>query len=274
MKKQVLITVKTYPTASKSHFEVVCTAGITKINGKNEFIRIYPVPFRKLDSESQYKKYEYMEFDLEIAYKDYRRDSYVLREYNGKKLGLIGTKNKWEERKRIVLPLEAESMCALESFHKTDRKTTPTLGLVKPHDITFEILESAREWTPGQMKILNQTSLFDEYKKPLEKIPREFKFHFKCNDSNCNGHKKKITDWEVYQLWRNCRNRALRSNNSLEKAEHIADQKTKEKYDGFIEKSDLYFFVGTVFTKFSWIIIGAFYPPKSTNDTPVQKSLF
>lgn len=274
MEKKVLITVKTYPSASKTHFEVVCTAGITEIDNRKKFIRIYPVPFRKLASESQYKKYDFMEFDLEKAFRDYRQDSYVLKNLNGKKIGNLDTTNNWEERKRILLPLEAESMCSLERAHKKSRKTTPTLGLVKPRDTVFVILEDKREWTPNQKKILNQTSMFDDYNKPLEKVPRKFQFQFKCKDNNCKGHKKIITDWETFQLWRNCKNKALKSQNSLKKAEEIADVKTQEKYDGLIQNSNLYFFVGTVFTQFSWIIIGTFHPPKITNDKHFQQSLF
>jgi len=42
--KKVLITVKTYPTISGKYDELVCTAGFTK---EGEWIRIYPIPFRK-----------------------------------------------------------------------------------------------------------------------------------------------------------------------------------------------------------------------------------
>jgi len=40
-RKKVLITVTTYPLPSRSHDELVCTAGILETG---EMIRIYPVP--------------------------------------------------------------------------------------------------------------------------------------------------------------------------------------------------------------------------------------
>lgn len=49
--KRVLITVKTYPTISKKYDELVCTAGILE---DGTWIRIYPLPFRKLDYENRY----------------------------------------------------------------------------------------------------------------------------------------------------------------------------------------------------------------------------
>lgn len=49
-KEQVLIAVKTYPTLSRKHGETVCTAGI-RADGSG--VRLYPVPFRRLDEQEQ-----------------------------------------------------------------------------------------------------------------------------------------------------------------------------------------------------------------------------
>ena len=50
--KKVLITVMTYPTISKKYDELVCTAGMQE---DGSWIRIYPLPFRKLDDQQQFK---------------------------------------------------------------------------------------------------------------------------------------------------------------------------------------------------------------------------
>jgi hypothetical protein len=50
---KVLITVKTYPAISQKYDELVCTAGFRE---DGTWIRVYPIPFRKLDYGSQYKK--------------------------------------------------------------------------------------------------------------------------------------------------------------------------------------------------------------------------
>jgi hypothetical protein len=56
-KARVLITVKTYPLPSGKYEELVCTAGVLE-DGK--WIRIYPIPFRSLPYQEQYKKYHWL----------------------------------------------------------------------------------------------------------------------------------------------------------------------------------------------------------------------
>lgn len=70
---RVLITVKTYPLPSGKYDELVCTAGILP-DGK--LIRIYPIPFRALSFDAQYKKYEWIELDLTRNTDDFRPESY------------------------------------------------------------------------------------------------------------------------------------------------------------------------------------------------------
>jgi len=60
-KQRVLITVKTYPTLSRKYGETVCTAGVRE---DGSWLRIYPVPFRRLDEAEQYKKYDWIECRL------------------------------------------------------------------------------------------------------------------------------------------------------------------------------------------------------------------
>ena len=45
-REKVLITVKTYPTLSRKHGELVCTAGVRE---DGSWVRLYPIPFRLLD---------------------------------------------------------------------------------------------------------------------------------------------------------------------------------------------------------------------------------
>lgn len=54
---RVLITVKTYPTLSEKYDELVCTAGFRE---DGSWIRIYPIPFRKLDYQNQYHKWQWI----------------------------------------------------------------------------------------------------------------------------------------------------------------------------------------------------------------------
>ncbi|MDR2399889.1 MAG: hypothetical protein LBD61_05630 [Endomicrobium sp.] len=96
--KKVLITVKTYPTSSKKYDELVCTAGITE-DGK--LIRLYPIEFRKLPYEKQYKKYDWIEVVVERNDSDFRKESFrPISEC--KIIKSIGTENNWAERRAIL----------------------------------------------------------------------------------------------------------------------------------------------------------------------------
>lgn len=76
MKMKVFIVVKTYPALSSKYDEIVCTAGI---NENGDWIRIYPIPFRKLLYEKRYKKYQWIEFEVEKNLSDFRRRGYYFR---------------------------------------------------------------------------------------------------------------------------------------------------------------------------------------------------
>lgn len=78
MKEKILITVKTYPTLSRTYAELVCTAGV---NEAGEWRRLYPVQFRQLHEEQQYRKFQWVEADISKSTRDARPESYkVLQE--------------------------------------------------------------------------------------------------------------------------------------------------------------------------------------------------
>ena len=58
---QVLISVKTYPLPSSKYDELVCTAGFLP---DGQWIRLYPIPFRALPYDAQYKKYHWVTLNL------------------------------------------------------------------------------------------------------------------------------------------------------------------------------------------------------------------
>lgn len=72
-KERILITVKTYPTLSRKYGETVCTAGVRE---DGSWVRVYPVPFRRLDEAEQYRKFDWLECDLVRSRKDPRPESH------------------------------------------------------------------------------------------------------------------------------------------------------------------------------------------------------
>ena len=101
-KKRILITVKTYPTLSKKYDELVCTAGFDE---EGNWVRLYPIPFRKLEYQHRYKKYSWIEMDIVKNTSDFRPESY--RPINIDDIRIVGEikadGSSWDARRAIVL---------------------------------------------------------------------------------------------------------------------------------------------------------------------------
>lgn len=142
---KVFITVKTYPQPSSKYGELVCTAGL--LNGE-QWIRIYPVPFRFLQDSQQYPKYSWITLDLQRREQDFRPESY--RPHRGIdeliQVGdKLGTQNTWAERKNLVLKEVFSSMKELIARAKSEG--FKSLATLKPAEIVdFVIEETDRDW--------------------------------------------------------------------------------------------------------------------------------
>ena len=71
--ERVLVLVKTYPTLSKTYGELSCVAGIRE---DGTWIRLYPIPFRRLREEYRFEKYRWIELPVEKNARDNRPESY------------------------------------------------------------------------------------------------------------------------------------------------------------------------------------------------------
>ena len=247
-KKKILMLVKTYPNPSKSYRETVCTAGITDTG---EWIRLYPLVYRNLKDNQQFKKYSWVEANVYRNNKDTRPESYKVDESTLKVLEVLNAKKDAEERKKIINPL---CKVSLEEIKELYKEQYVSLGIFKPKDVLdLEIVPDYKSWTDEEQAKLGQLGLFDNKKlKPLEKVPWKFSYKFTCNDERCKTvHKLKITDWELYQTYRNFKN--------YYPTEEIALQKLKEKwlnYYFYNEDRESYFIVGTVYPHPTFIILG------------------
>ena len=166
---KVLITVKTYPTLASKYDELVCTAGFRE---DGSWIRIYPNPFRKLEFDSQYKKYDWIECDLIRNTSDFRPESYrpVSLDKPPRIIGHLGTEGNWQLRKDIVLNNVYTNMAKLLEEAK-DKKCT-SLAVYKPSTIEDFIYEPVeREWNKKKMAKLKaraqQHDLFAKAENPF-----------------------------------------------------------------------------------------------------------
>jgi hypothetical protein len=114
-KERVLITVKTYPTLSRKYGETVCTAGV---RDDGTWVRIYPVPFRRLDESEQYRKFDWIECRLARNSSDPRPETFrPVDETELQPVGHIDTDDKWHERRRILLK-NARVYDRLDEIHR------------------------------------------------------------------------------------------------------------------------------------------------------------
>lgn len=257
-RKKALIVVRTYPVPAASGIEVSCTAAITD---DNRWLRLYPVPYRFLDPDKRFRKYQWIELDA-VKASDPRPESYnpnidsikVLKEP-------LPSANEWSARKALVYPLRAHCLCCLK--REWDANHYPTLGFFRPKVIErLRISPTEPEWTQGQLNMLRQGDLFQKPPKiELEKVPFNFYYNFRCDEDACPGHSLMCTDWEMGEAWR----RWSRDYGDDWQA------KFRQRFETeMIEKNDTHFYVGTIHQHpKNWIIIGLFYPPK-----PSTLSLF
>lgn len=256
LRKRVLITVRTYPSPSKKSIEASCTAGIDE---QGNWIRLFPVPYRFLENDKRFKKYQYIEANVSKNHSDPRPESFrididsirILDEY-------LDTTDGWEKRKNAVFPLKSHSLCSLKALR--DQNKQPTLGFFKPKRISrLDIKPDSAEWTESELASLQQMSLFrDAPKQQLEKLPWTFSYDFYCEEPHCTGHSLMCTDWEMGASYLNWKKKYSRH----------WETKFRDRFETYmILGRDTHFFVGTVKNHpDKWIIIGLFYPPnKPTN---------
>lgn len=261
-KKRILITVKTYPTPSSKYEELVCTAGF---DSQGNWVRIYPLPFRKLPYNQQYKKYHWIEVDLEKNSKDFRPESYRPKNIDAEDVityrDYLGPENNWSKRKSIVLKNVFYDIGELIEKAKT-KGVNISLAVFKPKEILSFVFEyTGSEWNDKQKSYLQQQNLFDSKDgfKILNKLP--YKFIYEFIDIKDRKSKLQIIDWEIGALFWNC----LKRNGGDEGA--ACDDVKKRYYNDFTKTKDLYFFLGTTLQFHSiapnpFMIIGTFYPKK------------
>ncbi|MEG1525799.1 MAG: hypothetical protein RR224_12185 [Clostridia bacterium] len=197
--KRVLILVKTYPSPSQQYVETVCTAGIT---AAGEWIRLYPIPWRDLDDGQRYKIFSWVDVETEKNPKDTRPESYRVNSDSLRIVQQLDPKRDILARIRALSSIEVQSM---EEIIKKQQESKLSLGAFIPKEV-FEITAKpiAREWSDAEKTKLGQMSLLvSSNKKPLEKIPYEFRIKFCCNDLTCKGHSIMITEYEFMQAYRN-----------------------------------------------------------------------
>lgn len=260
---KILITVMTYPHPSRKYDELLCTAGISETG---EWVRLYPIDYRYRPLNQQFKKYQWIEVGVSSRNNDTRPES---REPYLDTLRILGEplspRNHWQERREIVDKIPVHTLNQLKELYNEQKVS---LGVVRPESvIDLEITPTESDWKPEWKHLYEELKLFETRpKKTLRKIPFKFTYVFRCEDTANKPHRATITDWELGVLW-------LREVKRLGD-ENQAAESVRGKYLEEICRADkdTRFFMGTALPYNTWMVLGAFWPPKLPVDQ--QASLF
>ena len=201
---EVLILVKTTPTPSTTYEDTVCVAGIALAPGPPRWVRLYPIPFRHLDSETQFAKYEVVAVKVGQPSNDPRAESLRV---DVSTIRSVRKLDSWVDRIAVILNMEPTTACALNTGTRADPNAT-SLGIMRPHAVELEVKPHAG-WTPKQRRVLNEWAhkvtlpldgLRHDAAPPLELPPLEAWYRYKCEAQDCKGHRQGILDWELTAL--------------------------------------------------------------------------
>lgn len=271
-KQRVLITVKTYPTLSRKYGETVCTAGLRE---DGSWVRMYPVPFRRLNEEQQYSKYDWVECHLTRNTSDPRPETF--RPNDPRELvpvAHIGTEGSWRNRRPLLLKT-ARVYDSLDVLIAEAKANTTSLAVFKPKQVIDFTWESEdRDWDPKKLKEMrelhSQLDLFEDndWRQTFQVIPKlPYSFSYKFEDVTGRTSELQILDWEAGALFWNCLERANGD-------EATALAKVRQKYFDEFTKTDLHFYLGTTqqfhfVAPNPWVIVGAMQIPQE-----IQRDFF
>ncbi len=269
--KRILILCKTYPSPSSKHVETSCVAGMDE---SGRLIRLYPVPFRLVNDDQQFKKWQWIQARVKKATNDHRTESHRISVDTIETLGEpLSTKNEWKERRDAISALETFS--DFDALEQARISRGITLGLVKPTRLIDVKIKKAKspDWTDDEiaklMQAQNQGSLFDvdaeqSSLKRLRKIPYDFYYVYECVvDGESRTYEHKIVDWEAGALYWNVQRRP------------DWQDAFRNKYLNDFALKDVTFLFGTIH-RFpdQWLLISVLYPPKPQGATGNQADLF
>lgn len=181
---EVLILVKTTPTPSATYEDTVCVAGVALSPGPMRWVRLYPIPFRHLDSASQFQKYTVVAVDVKQPKRDGRPESLRV------DLANIAIERRHEPgsaRYLLMDRIERTTTCRLIAGTREDVNAT-SLGIVRPRDASL-VLKPHRGWSASQQRSLQKWErqaplplggLGHNDAPPLENPPLQAWYRYRC----------------------------------------------------------------------------------------------
>jgi hypothetical protein len=226
------------------------------------WVRLYPIAFRTLDGEEQFKKYQILHVPIRArGSSDPRPESYSPDMSKIDMGEVVSSTKNWARRADLMGGLiGTTTTCGLIAINRATpmNEPAPSLGLIKPQVTRIEPL-SYKGWTAPQLAKVKRASEPDLFNTPLtelQPVPYRFRVHYKCLESGCVGHKQEILDWELGVsgiMWQR-------------KYKGETGAKVLEKWESILldESKDTHLYVGNQHQhRQSFSILGAWYPKKS-----------
>lgn len=273
--ERVLILCKTYPSPSASYSETSCVAGLTEAG---KLIRLFPVPFRLISDEHQFRKWQWVTALVEKARDDHRPESHriFVDKIDCDAAPLPAGKEGWPHRMALLSKVPVYSDFGSVQAARVNGGTT--LALLRPARILELEIKATKnsDWSDDEkaklLQMQQQAGLFDveEHRREvplLEKIPFDFHYHYECLvDGQPVVYRHKLVDWEVGALYRRLRRQYGPTG---------WEAPFRAKYEHELPSRDLLLLLGTIH-RFpdQWLAVSVICPPRPQTEDPSQAGLF
>lgn len=267
---RILILCKTYPSPSARYVETSCVAGMAE---DGRLMRLFPVPFRLVEDEQQFKKWQWISARVRRAQDDARPESHRISvDTIRRDAEPLSTRDHWAARRDALRDVQVFD--SFEALAASRLSSGTTLGLLRPGRLLGLDITAVKnpEWTEGDMdKLLQeqqQGSLFDAAAeerslKTLKKLPYDFHYRYECETpSGISRQRHKLVDWEIGALYWNVHRRA------------DWQEAMRQRFVSDLGERDLIFLMGTIhrFPE-QWLIVSVLYPPKLPETLARQQAL-
>jgi hypothetical protein len=264
------VTVKAHPVIGKRTGESVCVAGV-RLDGRHpSWIRLFPVPFRSLSKDVQFKKYAVVQLRVQPSAGTHRRPESYKPDLDSLRVGsTLSTHRRWADRWAAMGALAgATTACALHVDAKERSQDAPSPGLVKPADVIVVSVDDNPRYRPGTSSSAD-VDLFGNEIEALQAQPFIVKLRYRCEAPGCRTHEQTVVDWEAGQLGR----RLL-----------LVDQLPRDRARAHVRQKylemcaptrDTYFYLGNQHQHpASFLVLGLFWPPARSRPLLPDLTLF
>lgn len=182
---ECVILVKALPHRSSNYFETVCCAGI---GHDYRWRRLYPVPFRVLEDNQRFGRWNWVSYRFTSPAHDGRQES---QKVVPESISVVRKMNE-SERPKLAAALTRESV-------EEATARSETLTLIEPAAITLSYRRKSDQALEDERRkhadLVSQVSMFHRTASPLEPCPYEFEFRWKSAAGTTHNHT--CDDWET-----------------------------------------------------------------------------